>query len=98
MPPTLTKNIILLVMYLKVVMVLELITSLEYELEVNRYIHLNPIRAKMVEDLDDYQWSSYFYYIGHKKDDLVTTERIFIYFPEPKVENYLRFLQSIIGQ
>lgn len=72
----------------------ELITSLEYELEVNRYIHLNPIRAKMVADLEDYKWSSFFYYIGHKKDHLVSTERIFTYFPEPKVENYLRFLQT----
>ncbi|MCZ0703017.1 REP element-mobilizing transposase RayT [Natronobacillus azotifigens] len=29
----------------------ELLDSVEYELEVNKYIHLNPLRANMVQDL-----------------------------------------------
>ncbi|MFT8323409.1 MAG: transposase [Bacillus sp. (in: firmicutes)] len=72
----------------------ELITSLEYELEVNRYIHLNPIRAKMVTDLNDYPWSSYFHYAQHSEDTLISSERILAYFPEPQVENYLKFLHA----
>ncbi|MFT8319912.1 MAG: transposase [Bacillus sp. (in: firmicutes)] len=45
----------------------ELITSLEYELKVNRYIHLNPIRVKVVAVLEDYKWSSYFYIYSSSK-------------------------------
>ncbi len=32
-----------------------------------RYIHLNPVRAKIVEFPEEYEWSSYSYYIGNKK-------------------------------
>ena len=35
----------------------------EYFLAVVRYIHRNPIKAKMVENLQDYIWSSYLEYV-----------------------------------
>ncbi|WP_141604343.1 transposase [Terrilactibacillus laevilacticus] len=70
----------------------ELIDSLDYELEVNRYIHLNPLRAKMVSDLADYPWSSYGIYISSESESIVTTDRILTFFPEPKIENYVKFL------
>ena len=37
----------------------------EYAKELSRYIHLNPVRAKMVEIPEEYDWSSYQFYIGH---------------------------------
>lgn len=39
----------------------------EYAKELSRYIHLNPVRAGMVDKPDAYQWSSYPYYIGKEK-------------------------------
>lgn len=39
----------------------------EYAKELSRYIHLNPVRAKMVEVPEAYDWSSYNFYIGEKK-------------------------------
>ena len=39
----------------------------EYAKELSRYIHLNPVRAKMVENPEEYDWSSYQYYIGRQK-------------------------------
>jgi len=39
----------------------------EYAKELSRYIHLNPVRAGMVDKPEAYQWSSYPYYIGKKK-------------------------------
>lgn len=39
----------------------------EYLKQLSRYIHLNPIRAKMVNQLKDYQWSSYPTFSGYKK-------------------------------
>lgn len=37
----------------------EIIEEDRYVLEVSRYIHLNPVRANMVEEPEDYPWSSY---------------------------------------
>ena len=39
----------------------------EYLKPLSRYIHLNPIRAKMVDKLDSYPWSSYPAYVGKRK-------------------------------
>ena len=39
----------------------------EYAKELSRYIHLNPVRAKMVKTPEEYEWSSYQFYIGQKK-------------------------------
>jgi REP element-mobilizing transposase RayT len=36
-----------------------LIDADEYLKHLSRYIHLNPVRAAMVEYLKDYPWSSY---------------------------------------
>jgi putative transposase len=39
----------------------------EYLHHLSRYIHLNPVRAKMVKDPIEYKWSSYKYFIGKEK-------------------------------
>lgn len=39
----------------------------EYLKQLSRYIHLNPMRARMVEDTADYPWSSYKEFIGRTK-------------------------------
>lgn len=35
-----------------------------YSLEVSKYIHLNPVKAKMVDKPEQYKWSSYSAFIG----------------------------------
>lgn len=37
----------------------------EYAMELSRYIHLNPVRAGVVEKPEKYEWSSYRAYIGN---------------------------------
>ena len=39
----------------------------EYAKELSRYVHLNPVRAKIVDQPEDYPWSSYQFYAGLKK-------------------------------
>ena len=39
----------------------------EYAQELSRYMHLNPVRAKMVAKPEEYRWSSYLDYIGARK-------------------------------
>lgn len=34
-----------------------------YQLQLSRYIHLNPLEAKMVKKIDDYPWSSFRYFV-----------------------------------
>jgi len=38
-----------------------------YAKELSRYIHLNPVRAKMVQTPEQYAWTSYPFYIGKEK-------------------------------
>jgi len=44
-----------------------LIEEDSYQLQLSRYIHRNPLEAKIVGDLKDYPWSSYQYYVSNKQ-------------------------------
>lgn len=46
-----------------------------YFLELSRYIHLNPLKAKMIDSPEKYPWSSYPGYLG-KRDDLLDKDKI----------------------
>ncbi|MFO8191656.1 MAG: transposase [Bacillota bacterium] len=50
-----------------------------YFLVVSRYIHQNPLKAGIVKNIDDYEWSSYKHYLVDKKD-LVDTDFLKKYF------------------
>lgn len=85
-----------------------------YLLELSRYIHLNPIRAKMVKLPEEYQWSSYGYYIGKDKrhdwinkgwlleeygETLKISQRKYREFVEAGIENPPKYpTESIVGQ
>ena len=43
-----------------------LVQKESYLLELSRYIVLNPLRAKMVASLDDWQWSSHRYFVRNE--------------------------------
>jgi len=51
-----------------------------YLLECARYIERNPIRAGVVEDPKDYEWSSYLYYSTGNRDAIIKE-------PNPLYEN-----------
>jgi len=44
-----------------------------YLLELSRYIHLNPVRAKLVDLPQEYKWSSYQYYCLSKRAPIFLT-------------------------
>ena len=48
----------------------------EYLLHLSRYIHLNPIESRLVENLNNYRWSSYLDFVGERKDNLCKKEII----------------------
>ncbi len=47
-----------------------------YLMELSRYIHLNPVRARMVEKPEEYAYSSYNSYITGEPGKIVTTDLI----------------------
>ena len=74
----------------------------EYAKELSRYIHLNPVRAKMVKAPEEYEWSSYQFYIGEKKPpEWLCRDFILGYF-DKKVsiaqKRYYRFVNAIANE
>jgi len=61
----------------------------DYFLSVVRYIHQNPLKAKMVYDMADYKWSSYPEYTGKTKG---ITDKDFVLSMLPKKE-FIEFHQ-----
>lgn len=74
----------------------ELIENDAQMLEASRYIHLNPVRAKMVEKPDIYQWSSYSMYIGNQKENFICINRILYYLKDKSRELYKKYVESAI--
>lgn len=56
----------------------------DYLLACIRYIHNNPVKALIVEEPSDYEWSSYNAYIGklNNEDEIISTEFILNIFSE----------------
>ncbi len=74
----------------------EIITSDAYNLQTSRYIHLNPVKAKMVEDILDYPWSSYDIYMGMRRSELVDESIILKYFLNSSRALYKEYVEKSI--
>ena len=72
-----------------------------YAKELSRYIHLNPVRAGIVERPEKYEWTSYPVYIGEKKKpEWLHTEFIHGYFGKTKSSSertYHKFVSLLIN-
>jgi REP element-mobilizing transposase RayT len=73
----------------------------EYLVTLSRYIHLNPVRANIVQKPEEHRWSSYNAYIDNKlRDSLVDTADTLSYFSEKHSEaakRYKAFVEAEIG-
>ncbi len=77
-----------------------LVEKNNYLLELSRYIHLNPVRANMVEKPEDYPHSSYSLYISRNKNDTVSKSLILNLVTRHngnERKEYKRFVESAIG-
>lgn len=52
----------------------------EYFKTVFRYIHQNPLHAKLEKTVGEYPWSSFWHYAGQLKSTLAETQEMFSYF------------------
>ena len=82
-----------------------LIRDDRYFLEVSRYIHMNPVKAKIVDNPLEYAYSSYAAFVGRGADadgspagglisDLVDTSRVLSYFGCDSREQYRLFVEG----
>src|SRR4030043_2078766 len=55
-----------------------------YLLSLIKYIHLNPMRARMAKSAENYRWSSHLVYCGKEKSEIVDTDRGLRMFSEDK--------------
>ncbi len=72
----------------------ELLDSPEYEIDVSKYIHLNPVAAGMVSAPEDYRWSSYRAFIYGEKIPLVDPKTLLSYFPDPPSLHYEQYMKA----
>ena len=68
-----------------------------YLLELVRYVHLNPVRANIAEDLNKYPWSSLGEYL-EMESDLVNVEDILLYFDNRKREARKALLSFLLEE
>ena len=72
----------------------------EYLLQLSRYIHLNPVRAKVVKKPKDYPWTSYRFFLKGQNDSLVNTADTLCHFAgnlKRARRNYQAFVEGSAG-
>ncbi len=72
----------------------------EYLLDLVRYIHLNPVRAKLVKEPQEYRWSSHNSYLTGAKN-LTDTDMVLSFFSERASHarrKYRDFIHEAIGE
>ena len=72
-----------------------------YLLELSRYVHLNPVRAKMVQKPEDYHHSSYRSYITGHPEGIVSSDTILGMLTGQSGQaalHYRRFVESAMGE
>jgi putative transposase len=77
-----------------------LVDADSYLLELLRYVHLNPVVAKLVAAPHEFRWSSHHAYLGFAVDPWVTTEfalRMFADSPGRARARYREFLDCEVG-
>jgi len=79
-----------------------LVQNERYMLELCRYIHLNPLRANIVQSLEQYRWSSHLVYLGKQTISWLCTDLLFSVLSQnqvvfDKVDVYNKFIFSTDG-
>jgi len=71
-----------------------LVDKNEYLLHLSRYIHLNPVTARLVKRAEDWEFSSYPEYLGLRDGTLPRPGVVLSQFPSP--DAYHQFVEAYI--
>lgn len=66
-----------------------------YLLELVRYIHLNPLRANLVKDISEWEWSSHPTYLGGKNEIQLNIPEVLSYFGNDANLSQRKYLEFI---
>lgn len=66
----------------------------EYLLHLSRYIHLNPVAARLVKHPEQWEFSSYLEFIGQRDRTLIKPEIVLSQFPS--ADHYRLFVESYL--
>ena len=72
-----------------------------YAAELSRYIHLNPVKARMVSMPEEYKWSSYRFYLEGEGPSWLSTGFVLGYFgtePGEQRINYRTYIMEAVGK
>ncbi len=74
----------------------KIIQKNSYFLEVSRYIHLNPVKAGLVNTPEDYPFSSLSEYVGKLHRNIIDLEKVTTLLGDHKhrVESYVKFVKD----
>lgn len=75
-----------------------LVDADSYLLQLVRYIHLNPLRANIVEDLLDYPWNSHLVYLGQSECTWLTTQAVYDRLVQNKDKTIVAYQQFMRDQ
>ena len=75
-----------------------LVEADEYATELSRYIHLNPVKVAIVTKPEEYEWSSYRYFIDMFAPPAWLTKYFILGFFSGKAKSYQEFVSDAINQ
>lgn len=78
-----------------------LVDEQSYLLELVRYVHLNPVRAKLVKRPEEWRWSGHLAYLGRRKEPFRETEWVLGSLggkPAVARRRYAKFVNQGIGE
>jgi len=78
-----------------------LVDADQYLLELVRYIHLNPVRAGLVKQVEDYAWSSHVAYTEKEMLPWLTTDWVYGHFSRQRaacIRQYIKFVDEGMGE
>jgi len=78
-----------------------LVEADSYLLELVRYVHLNPLRAGLVKQPEDWAWSGHLAYLGRERLDWLTTDWVLGQFggrPDRARAGYAAFVREGLGE
>lgn len=71
-----------------------LIENPNYFLATGRYIHLNPVKAHMVQRPEDYEFSSYRYYLSGEANEILDQDKTLSFFQDSDPLEYAQFVEA----
>ena len=72
-----------------------------YLMQLIAYVHLNPVKAGLAEDVGDYRWSGHRDIVGRRRDPIVAVDDVLLLYGETRrraMRAYRSAMASVVGE